>query len=147
MEAKKSKDVISIEAIAQIKNFKTFQELKAFISDNEDRSTVLKAAEAKESEIKTELAAKEKAKQGEQPGPITQITSDFKDGVQRTKELSGSDIISAIDKADLKKSEALAVEAQKREKEREEKKAGSRPEGVVTCDDVIKKMRTEGKKI
>jgi len=92
----KSNDMNVKDAQIKIAEMISAEEINAFIAGDE-RKTVLDAAAAK---IK-ELAG---LKQGEQAGPITKDTHDFKDGVQKTKSF-------------------------------------------VTCEDVIDKMRKEGKKI
>jgi len=62
-------------------------------------------------------------KQGEQASPMTKDASDFKEGIQKTKAVDRNPV-SATDTED-----------------------GHGKRTVVTCEDVLKKMRDQGKKI
>jgi hypothetical protein len=92
---KTSNDYSAEEAIRRIEKMEIEKELLTFTA-GEERKTVVAAAETRLAELRP--------KQGEQKGPITQETSDFKEGIQGAKN-------------------------------------------YVTCEDVIKKMREQGKKI
>jgi hypothetical protein len=111
-------------------------------------------------------------KQGEQSGPITRETADFKGGIQAVKSyVTGSDIVAAIDKEDERKAALQASTAEmvtgqdviasidaadeKRARAAERKaaedaaalKAGTVVKDYVTAEDAIRQMRAEGKKI
>jgi hypothetical protein len=90
---KKSKDMAADAAVSVIRGFKSSAELRAFVSENEDRVTVLKAAEAKMADlVKSEGEAH--TKQGEQSGPMTQETSEFKSsGVEGKKHITIEDVL------------------------------------------------------
>jgi hypothetical protein len=133
-----SRDLKADEAISMFDALATIGEVDAFI-EGDERKTVINAAEERRKALTPSMP-----KGGEVKGPITEEASDFKAGIQRTKDfVTGGDIIGGIDKVDLKKSEALALEASARA----EKSVQTKPEGVVTCEDVLRKMRAEGKEI
>jgi hypothetical protein len=82
----KSTDLKADEAIQMVGALLTADEVSDFIG-GEKRKTVIDAAEErlKALVILPGAASSAPTKQGEQAGPITQSTSDFKAGVQRTK--------------------------------------------------------------
>ncbi len=155
-----SKDMKKKEAIEFIELLDTIEEINAF-TEGDDRNDVIASAQIRQQEL--EEAGKMK-KQGEQPGPITHETHDFKgSGIEGTKDaavipqsairnpklhITGSDIVEAIDKTDEKKS--LEFERQAAEEKAAADKAkqdAAVPRSYVTGEDVIKKMRAEGQKI
>ncbi len=144
-----SKEMKKNAAIEAVSALMIIEEINAFI-EGDDRSEVIAAAQ-----IRTQELEGAKPKQGEQPGPITQQTADFKGGIEGAKAappeiLTGSHIVEAIDKADEKRVNA----AERRDAEAKaaaDKAALSgnprKPEDVVTCEDVIKTLREKGVKI
>lgn len=115
----KSKDLTPQDAAIKIMEFTSADEITAF-TDGETRRSVIKTAEARTKEIATAAPRNDKPKDGDQSGPITQKTADFKDGIQATKG------------ADPSNPRTLDP---------------SPPRSYVTCEDVIEKMRKAGKKI
>jgi hypothetical protein len=85
------------EAIALLQGFQTEAEILAFIA-GEDRKTVINAAEDRRKALPPS-----KPKAGEVKGPITQDTSDFKEGVQKTKSyVTCEDVVDKMRKAGKK---------------------------------------------
>jgi len=152
-----SKDILDyIKVENAIKSIMDPKELQAFIK-GERREHVLDIAAFRLNALKP--------KQGEQPGPITTMTHEFKgSGVEGTKavipdipqsairnpksHITGNDIVKEIDLADEKK--ALDFERQATEEKAvidKAKQDAAVPRNYVTGEDVIKKMRAEGKQI
>ena len=111
----KSTDFNTKDAPEKIAEMTTEEEILAFI-DGDERKTVTDAAQKKIAELRG-------PKQGED-GPITKKTSDFKAGVEGTKDVNrDSDPLSVTDT---------------------ENGHGKR---VVTCEDVLESMRKKGRQI
>ncbi len=155
--AKLCKDISDdIAAEAALLEFTSAKELQAFMK-GEQREFLLDKAAFRMNHLK-------QPKQGEQTGPITQTTADFKGGVQGTKgsddtssivprdaslgSITGQDIVGAIDERD----EKLAIEAAVRTASSgssEDKSAAQvrKERGIVSGEDVVAKLRAEGKAI
>ena len=117
-----SNDYRAEDAISRIGTMKNIEEIKNFI-EGEERKTVVSAAEARIKEL-----SDASQKQGEQKEPITQRTDDFKEGIQRTKSGIGDQGLGVSEETNPQPPVAI-------------------PRSYVTCEDVIKKMREQGKKI
>ncbi len=142
-----SKEMKKKDALEAIPALKTIEEINAFIA-GEERDEVVAAAQIRTQEL-------EQSKQGEQPGPMTQKTADFKAGIEGAKAappeiVTGSDIVEAIDKADEKRvnaAERAAAEAEAAANKAALSGKPHKPQDVVTCEDVIKTLREKGHKI
>jgi len=148
-----SKDILDeVEALNAIQAIETEKDLRAFIK-GESREPMLDAAQFRINALRP--------KQGEQLGPITQKTSEFKVGIDGTKDVSdtphfalrtphsvvtGHDIIDGLDKAAF----AHAQEVQRSIMEAEsakDAKAAAEPKAHVTIEDVLAAQRAEGRKV
>jgi len=143
--AKHSKEILDdVEAKNAILAIQDAAELQAF-GKGEQRDDLLDLVVFRLNVLKAET----QHKQGEQQGPITQQTHDFKgSGVEGKKHITGEDIVKEIDEADAKK----AADLERRDAEalaaaEKAKLEAAGPRSYVTAEDVIKKMRAEGKKI
>lgn len=161
-------------AIKTIDHMETVEAVTAYVA-GETRQDVLDAAQVQidfitrfdtsDGSDKSD-ASHAQSKQGE-TGPLTQKTAEFKGGgVQGTKNpspsgrgqgeggsiphsvITGHDVVDSLDKAALKlvnegaiRTDAAAGAETKTAAELRKAK------GVVTCDDVIERMRAEGKAI
>ncbi|MDA8433697.1 MAG: hypothetical protein M0Z60_12160 [Nitrospiraceae bacterium] len=129
-----STELTADEAIGQIQEITDPGRLKDFVPQAEKRTTVLTAA-AKKMEG---LGLASLDEQGEQKGPITEAV------VQNAKgAVTIDNIVKQVDEAARKKAADSLAEAAEREKADKP----SRPAGVVTCEDVVQKMRKQGMKI
>lgn len=146
MMEKFSKDILDyIAAENAIKAIEDAKELQVFIK-GEQRESLLDIAAYRLNVLRGQ------PKQGEQSGPITQEVRDFKgpaiEGGKFSGPVTGSDIVAEIDKADEKRQNAeerrLAEEQAAIDKAKD---AAAGPRNYVTAEDVIKRMRAEGKKI
>jgi hypothetical protein len=142
-----------IAALNHIISLTDPKEIQTFVK-GEPREGLLDAAAARINELK---------KQGEQPGPITQETHEFKGpgvegikdggqgsgvGIQKTEILTGSDIIEEIDEADQAKADdAEKKDAALKAEQDKAKEAAALPRNYVTGEDVIKSLRAKGHKI
>ncbi len=144
-----SKDIVDeIAAENAIKAIEDPKELQMFIK-GEQREGLLDVAAFRLNVLKNQT------KQGEQPGPITQPTADFKTGIQGTKAettearpVTGNDVVEAIDKADTKRAnEAERRDAEAKAREQKAKADAAGPRDYVTGEDVVKSLREKGHKI
>ncbi|MDH4164745.1 MAG: hypothetical protein OEW15_18955 [Nitrospirota bacterium] len=125
--AKHSKDILDeVAALYEINEIDNEKDLRAFIK-GETRDELLSAAEWRINALRP--------KQGEQIGPITQRTDDFKTGVEGTKSLTMESIVGPIDEAAAKKADEdyrASIEAEKA------RAAGTFVSKHVTIEDVLK---------
>lgn len=159
--AKHSKDLEDeVSVLNELLSFETEKEIRAFIK-GEGRESVLDAAQERINEIirKSPRPGGERPgegasspgdipKQGQEPGPITKNTAEFKgSGVEGTKgQVRGEDVIEELDKvAGEKAAEALRKSAV--EETAKEAEAAAKPKAHVTIDDVLARMRSEGRKV
>jgi hypothetical protein len=144
-----------VEAHNAILAIEDARELQAFIK-GERRETLLETAAYRlnflkgfNSELRTPNSALAKA--GEQTGPITHQTADFKGpGVQGTKSdiITGASVVEELDNAALQRATEAAVQANKTEASATKTEAEIRREkGIVTCEDVVAQLREKGKTI
>jgi hypothetical protein len=142
-----SKDILDeVETLNAIQAIETEKDLRAFIK-GESRESLLDAAQFRINALRP--------KQGEQSGPITQKTQEFKVGIEGTKGvythnprnvITGHDIIDGLDKAAF----AHAQDVQRSIMEAEsakDAKAAAEPKAHVTIEDVLAAQRAEGRKV
>ena len=91
MQKNSSKDLSDEEAFNALVALETEKEIRAF-TKGEERDLIMDAAVARINELSVQGTGVrgqgvEKQKQGEQSGPITKSTGDFKVGIEGTKAL------------------------------------------------------------
>ena len=141
--SKRSKDIVDeVDVLNELLAMATEKDIRDFIK-GDDRDSVMDAAMARINE----LLQKAQPKQGEQPGPITQQTSEFKSsGVEGTKVITGDDVIDSLDEAAEKKASAIA-EQDEAEDARKETEAAAKEKTYITGEDVIRSLRAKGHRI
>lgn len=128
----KSKNMNEVDSIKRIKKINSIEKIDSFI-EGDDRTSILDAAEKQKKRLNGSNSSngsiESAPKQGEQPGPITQKTSDFKEGIEGTKKAGIGD-------------QELGVG-----KETNPQPPTTDTRSYITGEDVIKTLREKGKKI